>query len=146
MVRSATITFARSVSLDAGAIQVLNRATGAAPALTISPESGWSTSYTLTFGGAGGAPADGWYDITLLADKVHDMYGQTLPGNLSFSFFRLFGDIDGNGKVDMADNRPFTAALAGGASAYAWYFDFNGDGKIDMADNRNLVARLGTSI
>ena len=47
------------------------------------------------------------------------------------TFYRLFGDINGDGVVNAADNFQFKTALA----IYNAAFDFNDDGVVNAADN-----------
>jgi hypothetical protein len=56
----------------------------------------------------------------------------------SLSFFRLFGDSNGDDKVDVTDFAVFLRALGAihGSAKYAqyWYFDYGDNGIIDISD------------
>jgi hypothetical protein len=62
-----------------------------------------------------------------------------------FSFYRLYGDGNGDGDVDSADVALFRTTLgkSAGDAGYVSYFDFDGNGKIDSADLQQLRSRLG---
>jgi hypothetical protein len=60
-------------------------------------------------------------------------------------FFRLFGDADGDGRVDERDRELFRSAFKTrvGEPGYLWYFDFDGDGDVDGRDNGEFNRRFG---
>jgi hypothetical protein len=61
------------------------------------------------------------------------------------SFFRLFGDSDGDGDVDQHDRDVFRSAFktSAGEIGYLWYLDFDGDGDVDGRDNGQFNRRFG---
>src|SRR5262249_5253446 len=86
---------------------------GTLPTLTFSSTDGGFT-WILTFSGAGvvaGSIADGVYDITLNASAVTDADGQTLGASRTDTFFRLFGDYNGDGRVNNTDLNKFSSAF-----------------------------------
>jgi hypothetical protein len=110
----------------------------------------------LTFSGAGiigGSLADGRYTLTIHGDRVHDEFGQALDGagtgvagsDATDTFFRLFGDSDGDGHVGLDDLRSFLSTLGkrAGDPGYLGYFDYDGDGRVDFGDLLQLLRRLG---
>ena len=111
---------------------------------------------TLTFAGAGiigGSLADGHYALTIHGNLVHDGFGQALDGastgvagsDRTDTFFRLFGDADGDGVVDARDRDLFRSAFRtrAGDPGYLWCFDYDGDGCVDFGDLLQLLRRLG---
>lgn len=153
MVRSVTVTFDQPVRLDAGAF-LLERQDGRSMLLAYAP--GVYTSLTLSFAGtlagAGGSLADGSYRLTIFGSRVHELrLNQELDGdgdgrgggNRQDSFFRLFGDSDGDRDVDMADARAMKATLGKrrGQIGFLDYFDFNGGGVINGADTNEFARR-----
>jgi hypothetical protein len=111
---------------------------------------------TLTFTAAGiigGSLADGHYTLTIHGGLVHDGFGQALDGastgvagsDRTDTFFRLFGDADGEGHVDLGDLLHFanTFGKHAGVPGYLWYFDYDGDGRVDLGDLLQLLRRLG---
>ena len=96
----------------------------------------------------GGSLADGQYTLTVRADRVHDRWGRELDGDGNGlaggdrvdSFFRLFGDSDGDGDVDRLDRDRFRSAFEKNAG-YLWHFDLDGDG--DGRDNGQFNRRFG---
>src|SRR5205814_4899182 len=119
---------------------------------------GGKTVAVLTFAGmefVGGSLADGSYTLTVRADLVHDRWGRELDGDGNGSlggdrvdsFFRLFGDSDGDRDVDWLDRDLFRSAFgkSAGEAGYLWYFDFDGDGDLDGLDNGEFNRRFGQS-
>ncbi len=157
MVNSITVTFGGAAVLDPGAIE-LRRQDGTPVNFQLAVSVvGGKTVAVLSFAGpefVGGSLADGSYTLTVRADRVHDRWGRELDGDSDgaaggdrvSSFFRLFGDADGDGDVDRADRDRFRAAFhaSAGEPGYLWYFDFDGDGDVDGRDNGQFNRRFGT--
>jgi acetyl esterase/lipase len=156
MVTSLTVTFSTVVHLDPGAFELV-RQEGGVIQLNVSQAvvDGHSVD-TLTFSGAGslgGSLADGHYTLTIHGNLVHDSSGQALDGagtgtagsDRVDTFFRLFGDADGDGVVDEHDRALFRSAFRTrvGEAGYLWYFDFDGDGAVDGRDNGQFNRRFG---
>jgi YD repeat-containing protein len=142
MVDNVLYTFSEPVTLNASTafgIAVAQGHTGTIPTLNwsaISPDaSGASTQWVVTFSGTGvnaGSIANGVYNLTLNAAAVTSEANPTVaaqPHNPD-TFFRLFGDADGDGAFGTADQNAFTAAL----NHYNPIFDYNGDGTVNLAD------------
>ncbi len=156
MVNSLTVTFSGAAVLDPGAIE-LRRQDGSLVGAQVSISLvGGKTAAMLTFGGSefvGGSLADGQYTLTVLADHVHDRWGRELDGDgdgvaggdAVDSFFRLFGDANGDHEVDWQDRDLFRFAFKtiAGDTNYLWYFDFNGDGAVNGLDNGEFNRRFG---
>ncbi len=161
-VDSITITFSTIVTLDSGAIEVDKRGGGAeGVTLANSIDGSGHTVVTITFAGAdiiGHSLADGRYSLLIHANKVHDASdGQSLDGtgagaagtDFAQQFFRLFGDANGDGKVDNLDLAYFrsTASKHSGQAGYLWFMDYNNDGVVDTTtDYAQWLKRYGTSI
>jgi photosystem II stability/assembly factor-like uncharacterized protein len=156
MVTSLTVTFSTVVSLDAGAFE-LDREGGGTFSLVVSEAvvDGHSVD-TITFVGAdiiGGSLADGHYTLTIHGDHVHDLSGLALDGagtgtagsDRTDTFFRLFGDADGDGHVDLRDLLLIASTLGkrAGDPGFLAYFDYNGDGRVDGRDMIQLLRRFG---
>jgi hypothetical protein len=60
------------------------------------------------------------------------------------TFFRLFGDVDGNGLVNVADIAQVTAGL--GTTGLNVATDVNGDGVIDTLDLTSVKSRTGAKV
>jgi hypothetical protein len=156
MVTSFTVTFSTVVTLDPGAFELV-RQEGGVIQLTVSQAVVDDHSVdTLTFSGAGvlgGSLADGHYTLTIHGDRVHDGFGQALDGagmgvagsDAVATFFRLFGDSDGDGHVGLDDLRSFVSTLGkrAGDPGYLGYFDYDGDGRVDLGDLFQLLRRWG---
>jgi hypothetical protein len=157
-VNSVTITLNGAVpasNILAGAF-TLTRAEGGtfAAAVTSVSTAGGQTRITLAFAGAGvitGALPDGHYSLAIDGGKITDGLGQALDadrdgatgGVTTVKFAALFGDLNGDGRVDSSE--VVTSARANGAKIgdpdYRWYLDFNGDGVVDGRDHREVAQR-----
>ena len=98
----------------------------------------FETGSTLNWGGgpalavAAGGPLDG------------DNDGQ--PGGDSVTkFHRMYGDANGDARVDTADLAVFGKTYLKSAAdpGFLAYFDFNDDGRVDAADLGRLAAAMG---
>jgi hypothetical protein len=138
--------------------------------LVITPSSGSSSVFTITFdagsvangttvngvtkrdGGAtastnGNSLADGNYRLAIDPTKVTNASGGgNLTGNNVFGavaadrFFRLYGDSNGDGRVDSTDTAAIRAALRG---AYNAAFDWDGHGSVTSGvDSTNFDSRI----
>jgi uncharacterized repeat protein (TIGR03803 family) len=153
MVSQLTVVFNEPVILN-NAVSLLQRATGGGTPTPInflinSPDGG--TTWNLTFPGyTGGSLPDGIFDLTVTASSVADSYTGTVMsgGNQTFTFDRLFGDIDGNGVVNNADYFQFKQAYGQIASSpsYNAAFDYDANGIINNADYFQFKKRYGQSI
>jgi hypothetical protein len=156
MVNSLTVTFSTVVSLDPGAFELVRQGGGVINLQVAEAVVDGHSVDTLTFLGAGiigGSLADGHYTLTIHGSLVHDEFGQALDGagmgvagsDAVDTFFRLFGDADGDGHVDLQDLLRFGSTFGMDADnpGYLWYFDYNGDGRVDVGDLLQLLRRLG---
>jgi hypothetical protein len=147
LVTRLTVTFNGVVSLDPGALQLQRRGHGLIPVNVTASVVGNQTVAVITFSGShiiNGSLPDGDYTLTVLAGQVHDPSAQTATANSVTHFFRLFGDSNGNGVIDLQDLAAFASTLgkSAGDPGYLAYFDYNGDGTIDLGDLAQLLRRL----
>jgi hypothetical protein len=156
MITRITVSFDGAVLLDPGAIE-LRRQDGGLVNLHLAVSGLDSqTVAVLTFAGsefAGGSLPDGHYILTIHSGLVHDRFGHALDGtgtgvegsDRTDSFFRLFGDADGDGRVDLRDLLRLGSTLGkkAGEPGYLWYFDYDGDGRVGLGDLLQLLRRLG---
>lgn len=144
-------------------------------AVDLSASTASQTVARLTFSGpftettpAGQAASlvDGVYSLTVLSNQVHDAAGQALDGNHNGvagddyvsapdsaagtgpHLYRLFGDTDGNGTVDLLDLGQFrsTFNVSTGSATFLNYLDANGDGTIDLLDLGQFRNRFNVSL
>src|SRR5439155_19405893 len=99
-------------------------------------------------GGAGSSLADGRYVLTTVAAQVRNGSGAAMVTDRQDAFFRLFGDVNGDGAVNGYDQNVFRGALGSTVedTDYLWYLDFNGDGAIDKVDRLAFRNRFGTIV
>ena len=153
-VSGVTVLFDQPVALDSGAITFAGR-NGAVAATTMSYENPLldGRTWVLSFTGGdivGGSLADGVYDLSVIASKVHagTPTGSAMTGNAAPGFDCLFGDYDGNKTVNTADYGRFrqTFGLATGAANFNPLFDYDGNGTINTSDYGRFRTRFGTSL
>jgi hypothetical protein len=146
MVTGVTITFAGQAAVTPGLFGLSRAYAGVTSdvsgllGLTVGQTGDGRTTVTLTFSGAGvvgGSLPDGRYALTVA--------GKTVPGG---GFFRLYGDVNGDGQVDAADLAAFLAAYRSrkGMASYRAYLDFNADGLIDSVDYAQFQRRYKTRL
>ena len=148
MVTSLTIGFSEPVTLAAGAI-TLSAQDGSAVPFQLSTADG--ETYMPTFTGSqflNGSLADGSYMLTVHAAGVTDSFGQTMAADQRYSFFRLFGDFDGNGTVNNADFFQFkkTFGKKSADPGFLSLFDYDGNGTVNNSDFFQFKKRFGTKI
>lgn len=153
MVDSIVYTFSEPVTLastGAFTIAVHNGEPGTAPDLSwsaISPDgNGASDQWVVTFGGSsviGGSIANGVYDITLNTTAVtaEQDPSKSITPRATDTFYRLFGDGNGDQAVNDTDNTLFQEAQ----STYNAAFDYNADGIVNNFDDLQLNRDYGTS-
>ncbi|MDR3619281.1 MAG: S8 family serine peptidase [Paludisphaera borealis] len=108
--------------------------------------SGGMTTVVLTFGGAnlnGSSLPDGRYVLTVAGSQILDNLGNPVDAANNgvagsagtISFFRFFGDSNGDGVVDATDYLAFRAAYnSHTVTAANSYFDYDGDGMFSALD------------
>ena len=141
MVESIVYTFSQAVSLSAADFSLAGiNGTTLAPTVNVTAKNGTSrdTVWTVTFSGAGvnlatHSIADGEYQLVLSG----------VPGGLTntYDFFRLLGDTDGNGLVNIADFSTLVGTFlrATNDPLYLGADDLDGDGTIGIADIDLLI-------
>ncbi|HEV7298355.1 MAG TPA: glycosyl hydrolase [Tepidisphaeraceae bacterium] len=139
IVNSWVFTFDRPVAFDSTSIVMQRRGGSSVTSMSFSLVNASKDlmRYALTFSDAshiGGSLPDGVYDLRI---------GTT---GATYTFHRLFGDVDGNARVDGSDFVAFRAAYGTGVAGYNPAFDYNGDGLIDGTDFVAFRARYGTGI
>jgi pectin methylesterase-like acyl-CoA thioesterase len=150
-VTSLTVTFSGIVTLDPGALELARQGQGLIPLEVASSVVDGQTVAVITFSGPdiiGGSLADGDYTLTVRADRVRNSLGLGLAADSMTSFFRLYGDSNGNGVIDLQDLVRFVGTLAKGEGdpGYLAYFDYYGDGRVDLGDLVQLLRRLGERV
>jgi hypothetical protein len=146
MVTSLTVSFSTAVRIDSGAFE-LRRQDGTLVGLNVTTSVvDGHTLALLTFTGediVAGSLADGSYTLTTHAGLIHDDLDRPLAGcDRTDAFFRLFGDSNGDGLVDIHDLVALidTYGKSNGDAGFLWYFDYDGNGRVDYGD---LVQFLG---
>jgi endo-1,4-beta-xylanase len=150
MVRSLTVTFSAPVTLDPGAFVLTPQ--GGGPAVPLA----WTTALVngvtvamITFPGTpGGSIGDGNWVLRTDATKVHDAAGAFMPADRTDLFYRLYGDINGDRRVDNADFFLLkqTFLRSAGDPLFLSALDYDGSGVVDNADFFQFKLRFGLSI
>ncbi|MBX7106466.1 MAG: hypothetical protein K1X57_20490, partial [Gemmataceae bacterium] len=152
VVRSLTVSFDQPVMFagdPAGAFVV--RRGSETVALSAAVTTGTGTTVTLTFSGPGtqfGSLVDGRYTLTVLSSQVLGI--EALDGDADglaggdyvANFHRLFGDANGDARVDAVDFLAFRLGLGLNNPA----FDFDGDGIVGPSDFLQFRLRFLQSV
>jgi hypothetical protein len=87
---------------------------------------------------------EGQYRLVTKASAVHSQLGLSLEADHTDRFFRLFGDVNGDGVVNDSDATVFNSSIGkrAGQAGYLWYLDYDGNGRIDAVDRRAFQRRL----
>src|SRR5205085_10356160 len=147
------VTFNEVVTLPANpanAFQLTDQNGNAVPNVvlnaTVDNTSGVTVA-TIEFTGsavAGASVPDGRYVLKTLASQVTDSIGQHMAADATLSFFRFFGDFNGDARVDNLDfaklKTTFNAQL--GDANFLALFDYDGNNKIDNIDLAQFKIRL----
>ncbi len=165
MVKSIRVDFSQVVTADPGAFVLQRRVGGAWVSIPSSELSitavdvGTATQsqFLLTFSGStviGGSLADGNYRLTIQSNLVRSngldldgdnngtAGGEYVRGEAAIdNFFRLYGDVTGNGSVNAHDINGFRAAIGTSNSI----FDFNSIGGVNAIDINAFRSRIGQS-
>ena len=145
-VNSLTLRFSSPATLAAGAITLRNTTDGTTVTPVVDNSAGDGV-VVLTFAGdgiIGGSLADGRYTLTVAASGVSDARGLHPASGYSTRFLRLFGDLNGDGRLDNAEAFAFRQAFntQSNDAGYVWYLDYDGDGTINRAtDSVELIKR-----
>jgi hypothetical protein len=103
----------------------------------------WAVILTGKAEGTLASIANGEYSITINPQYVVSAADGTTPigSGQTDTFYRLFGDVNGDEVVNAADNFQLKTAL----STYNPAFDANGDGAVNASDNFQFKADLAVS-
>lgn len=171
MVTSLTVAFSSPVTLTPSAFSIVNVGLytasniGLASTQIMVSSNPTNDVYTIRFGAgpgvqirtgtgsSGNSLVDGNYRLSIDSTKVSNA-GGSLSGNNVFggaavdNFFRLYGDANGDGRVDGVDLFNIRTALAVGAT-YNAAFDWDGNGSVSIgsdtsnfSSNQNRRRRL----
>jgi uncharacterized repeat protein (TIGR03803 family) len=147
-----TVSFPDAVTLGADAFTLSQQSNGglAIPMNFNLNTTDGGLTWNITFPSyAGGSLPDGTYDLTINASSVISIVtNMSMPGgNQTFSFYRLFGDADGNGTVDQSDYTAFLNSYGqtSGSQLYNPIFDYDANGIVNGLDYLQFKKRFGTS-
>ena len=145
MVESVVYNFSSAINLSPSNFTITGLAgsgTTIVPTLNVSAN-GASTVWTVTFSGAGVNPTtnsigDGEYHLVLNAPGLSSTY----------DFFRLLGDLDGTGLVNIADFNTVVGTFlrATNDPAYLGAADLDGDNSVGIADINLLIGNFLHSV
>jgi hypothetical protein len=149
MVTSLTVTFSQPITtLDPGAFEIDSGTTALFPTDVTVSGNQVVIRFTGLTGVVAGSLADGRYTLIEHQGKIHSGANAALLADHRDAFFRLFGDVNGDGKVDDTDRTAFLAAYrtVRGSSNYRWYLDYDQNGVIDISDYYQFMRRYGTAL
>src|SRR5262249_57947724 len=122
MVNSITVSFSSPVTIVPGAVELQSQEGGLVNLQVATSVVGDHTVAVVTFAGPdiiGGSLADGHYTMTIRGSQVHDPFNVALDGagtgepgsDRGDTFFRLFGDSNADGHVDLQDLTAFLSTF-----------------------------------
>jgi hypothetical protein len=144
------VSFTEDVSASLpGSIEPYNANTGA-HASTLVLKSYDAATNTATYAGRGPLPTqsfpDGNFTATLDTSGVKDAAGNSLAGgNVTFNFYSLPGDADGDRTVGPGDFN-ILASHFGQSGQTPTTGDFDGDGVVGPSDFNLLASRFGKTL
>jgi hypothetical protein len=147
MVNSLTVTYDSVMTVLDGAYTVRTASGAVVGTRVINQVIDGKTVSVIQFTSntAGGSLTDGNYTLEIDGSKVTDASGAMYNGGATetFSFYRFFGDSNGDRKVDDADLAAFRAAARSqrGETRYRNYFDSDSDCDVDATDYNQFLAR-----
>ncbi|HQR06333.1 MAG TPA: PKD domain-containing protein [Gemmatales bacterium] len=109
------------------------------------------TVATLQFASAtlpGLSLPEGQFKLVTRSKYVKNQQGFMMSQDNTDTFFRFFGDVNGDGRVDATDLASFNATYGkrAGQAGYLSYLDFDNNGKIDAVDRKAFNARYGKHV
>ncbi len=157
-IRSLTVNFAGNVTtVPASAFALIRTGDGMSFPVNISsithPTSS-TTTVILTFGGSlleGSSLPDGRYVLSIIGSQLLDDSGRMVDadgdgidgGTGTLSFFRFYGDSNGDGVVDASDYLMFLIAYrSGNASGANSIYDSDGNGMFNSGDLAAFIMRF----
>jgi type VI protein secretion system component Hcp len=157
MVTSLTVTFNQPItSLDAGAFEIDRGSTKLFPTDVTIAGNQVVVRFTGLSGVVAGSLADGRYTLIEHQGKIHGSGAAALLADHRDAFFRLFGDVNGDAKVDATDLAAFQQAYRSvsgirqlpmrGLPSYRAYFDVDQNGVIDAVDYFQFQRRYKTKL
>ncbi|HVX86011.1 MAG TPA: dockerin type I domain-containing protein [Phycisphaerae bacterium] len=150
MITSLTVVFNQSVTLGDGAITLdrdpMDGSDLVPMPIAVSNPSGDGKTYVITFTDSmyeGGSLPDGIYYLTVHGGNVtSNLTGRTGIHDQEMDFYRLFGDVSGDGGVDDSDlNLVIGAWGTSGPTG-----DVNGDGTVDGIDLTDVYDTWGDHV
>jgi hypothetical protein len=141
-VMTVSILFNTPVNLAPGALTLTRHETDGTTTpipFTLTNPTGDRLWWVLGFGGI--SLDDGQYELHASAAGVTNLGNAPMASDFTFSFYRLLGDINGDGKVDSLDLNVLASNWQSPTSAGIPAGDLNLDGKVDASDLNLLAGR-----
>lgn len=156
IVTNLRVAFSTLVHLAPGAFVLTDLAGVVVPNVTLSIKEtivGGKTVAIISFSGPtviANSLADGRYRLRVVAGNVSNQTAPNSPmaADATHEFHRMFGDINGDVRVDGGDFVAFVSTynLSAGNVGYLTGFDVNGDGRVDGQDLGAFVLRFNTML
>ncbi|MFL5328757.1 MAG: hypothetical protein ACJ8C4_07560 [Gemmataceae bacterium] len=153
-VKDVDVNFTRNVALPSNPATAFQLTTSTGTPIPVTVDTTDSTATAskmkLTFPTYPAGLPDGNYELKVLANQVHDIFGRPLDGNgdgtpgddLVWHFHRLLGDFNGDSTVNNSDYLLFRNAIATSQPA----FNLDGTGEVDQNDYLIFRNTIGNSL
>jgi len=141
-ITSLAVSFNKAVVFETGALSLTNLTTGQPVDISAVP----FDQATGTWDFSDIELTDGYYAASISSGAVHDLAGNPMPADYTFSFHRLAGDTTGDAAVDAADYIALKQNF-GAVDGAAWDTgDLDGDGNVGWSDLQMLIENVGASL
>jgi hypothetical protein len=153
-VKDVDVNFTRNVALPSNPSTAFQLTTSTGTPIPVTVDTTGTTATAskmkLTFPTYAAGLPDGNYELKVLANQVHDIFGRPLDGNgdgtpgddLVWHFHRLLGDFNGDSTVNNQDYLLFRNAIATSQSV----FNLDGTGEVDQNDYLIFRNTIGNSL
>ncbi len=144
LIKSLGVTFSEvvtTVGSTAAAFVLTGPGATTIPLNVVLPTVSGHTEAQITFasGTEFGSLIDGDYTLQVIGGQIQDAANNVLAATASTTFFRLFGDANGDHFTSQGDYNQFMLTYLNGANSV---FDFNDNAEVEQSDYNEFILRF----